>query len=642
MMLVILMGTGMTSCEFFNDNPISPRLKVRVSSMEVQVGASRKCNVSASTRAKLLYASSNEAIATVDEKGIVTGVSEGDAVITVIATNKDLDIFFDESAVIAVKVVAKDTKADDEEVEEGDIELTYEDLSPELKAATEAKLLAVQKEGATIGIKFSYDGVDYNASFEKTDGEDYKLTAFTSSKTATIEETKKLAAFTPYLTLLIPDDWTDEQIDAYIDSISDDDEGDEEDVDEESDVDESDGDEGDEGDEDDDDEGDEDEGDEDDSEYTDKLIFTDVDGVATARAMTRTTAVSAAFDMLFGLRTASDEDLVQVQINTAGASATIVGETDLFTIKSISTSDDAYVTARTRAEAYTKKLTIKVNKKGSKKVSSVTLTPNPFTITKTAAQTMTAKVSPQGAKIKKIVWKTNNSKFAMIAKNGMEKLSIKVKPRRNGSTKISAIIGPKTGFLNVSIKIPVTYVKLSKKTLELTEGESATLKATVNPTAYVSQAVTWKSSKTAVAKVDKNGKVTAVGAGTAIITATSKDNKSKKAQCTVTVTDPQPAPDLPKTMTVQATDYSGTYDGKAHGISISVTEPASGYSIKYGEKEGTYDKTSLTYTDAGTYTVYYRVTCDGYEPVTGSAKVVISPQGTISDPDDYGKGGNLF
>ena len=174
---------------------------------------------------------------------------------------------------------------------------------------------------------------------------------------------------------------------------------------------------------------------------------------------------------------------------------------------------------------------------------------------------------------------------------------------------------------------------MSKKTLELTEGESATLKAFVNPTAYVSHAVTWKSSNKEVAKVDKYGKVTAVGAGTATITATSKENKSKKAQCKVTVTDPQPAPDLPKTMTVQATDYSGTYDGKAHGISVSVTEPASGYTIKYGEKEGTYDKTSLTYTDAGTYTVYYQVTCEGYEPATGSAKVVISPQGTISDYD---------
>ena len=67
MMLVLLMGTGVTSCEFFNDNPVSPRLKVRASSMTVQVGASRKCNVSASTRAKLLYASNNESIASSHE-----------------------------------------------------------------------------------------------------------------------------------------------------------------------------------------------------------------------------------------------------------------------------------------------------------------------------------------------------------------------------------------------------------------------------------------------------------------------------------------------------------------------------------------------------------------------------------------------
>ena len=113
-MLVLLMGAGMTSCEFFSDNPVSPRLKVRTSSMTVQVGASRKCNVSASTRAKLLYGSSDEKIATVDEKGVVTGVSEGDAVITVIATNQEgSELFLEESAVISVKVVAKGSKTDD-------------------------------------------------------------------------------------------------------------------------------------------------------------------------------------------------------------------------------------------------------------------------------------------------------------------------------------------------------------------------------------------------------------------------------------------------------------------------------------------------------------------------------------------------
>ena len=157
MMLVILMGTGMTSCEFFNDNPVSPRLKVRASSMTVQVGASRKCNVSASTRAKLLYASSDEKIATVNEKGIVTGVSEGDAVITVVATNKEgTELFFDESAVIAVKVVAKDSELTEEE---------------QLAAEAVALVEEAQQEGSVTTLMLTLDGVEYPFTFKMENGQ---------------------------------------------------------------------------------------------------------------------------------------------------------------------------------------------------------------------------------------------------------------------------------------------------------------------------------------------------------------------------------------------------------------------------------------------------------------------------------------
>ena len=161
MMLVILMGTGMTSCEFFNDNPLSPRLKVRVSEMTVQVGASRKCNVSASTRAKLLYASSDEKIATVDDKGIVTGVSEGDALITVVATNPEgTELFVEESGIIAVKVVAKGSEETEPEKEE---------------VVTASELVAqAQDEGAIVIIWYFLEGNIQHAIFKKV-GEDYVL-----------------------------------------------------------------------------------------------------------------------------------------------------------------------------------------------------------------------------------------------------------------------------------------------------------------------------------------------------------------------------------------------------------------------------------------------------------------------------------
>ncbi len=73
--------------------------------------------------------------------------------------------------------------------------------------------------------------------------------------------------------------------------------------------------------------------------------------------------------------------------------------------------------------------------------------------------------------------------------------------------------------------------------------------------------------------------------------------------------------------------YSGTYDGQAHGISVTVTDPSSGAVIKYGTSEGTYNlDNSPTITDVSDSpkTFYYKVMADGYADKTGSATVTIS------------------
>ena len=75
------------------------------------------------------------------------------------------------------------------------------------------------------------------------------------------------------------------------------------------------------------------------------------------------------------------------------------------------------------------------------------------------------------------------------------------------------------------------------------------------------------------------------------------------------------------TLSVTANGYSGTYDGKAHGITVT----SSGATIKYGTASGTYNLTSSpTLTNAGTKTVYYQVSKVGYKTVTGSKTVTIN------------------
>lgn len=131
--------------------------------------------------------------------------------------------------------------------------------------------------------------------------------------------------------------------------------------------------------------------------------------------------------------------------------------------------------------------------------------------------------------------------------------------------------------------------------------------------------VSYASDNTSVATVDANGKVTIKGSGSASVTATVVDGANytyamKTVSYTLTVGT---AP-----MSVTASGYTGTYDGKAHGISVSAP---SGATVKYGTSSGNYDQTSSpTYTNAGSYTVYYQVTMANYTAITGSETVTIS------------------
>ena len=80
----------------------------------------------------------------------------------------------------------------------------------------------------------------------------------------------------------------------------------------------------------------------------------------------------------------------------------------------------------------------------------------------------------------------------------------------------------------------------------------------------------------------------------------------------------------PADIVAVAKDYNGVYDGKAHSIEIEVVAPQTGAAVSYGTKEGEYTLTANpSYTDVGTYKVFYRVTAEGRNEKTGSADIVI-------------------
>lgn len=86
-----------------------------------------------------------------------------------------------------------------------------------------------------------------------------------------------------------------------------------------------------------------------------------------------------------------------------------------------------------------------------------------------------------------------------------------------------------------STVVSVTGVSLDRESAELEVGGTLALKATVAPDDAANKNVSWKSDKEEVATV-KDGTVTAVAAGKAVITVTTEDG-GKTASCTVTVTE---------------------------------------------------------------------------------------------------------
>lgn len=86
-------------------------------------------------------------------------------------------------------------------------------------------------------------------------------------------------------------------------------------------------------------------------------------------------------------------------------------------------------------------------------------------------------------------------------------------------------------------KVLVSNMFLTKTTDSLTLGSTDTLTATVTPDNVTNKALKWISSDSTIVSVDDNGKITALKAGTATITAATTDGSNLSSSCTVTVKD---------------------------------------------------------------------------------------------------------
>lgn len=164
-------------------------------------------------------------------------------------------------------------------------------------------------------------------------------------------------------------------------------------------------------------------------------------------------------------------------------------------------------------------------------VTSVTLDSTSLTLIEGDTKKLTATILPSNAENKKLAWLSSNSSVATV-NDGV----VKAIKSGNATITVKTDDGGKTATCDVIVNpkvYPVTGVTLDQTSVEMTEGDEVVLIATVTPANATNSDVSWNSSNTSVATVS-DGKVTAISAGTSIITV-STDDGGKTATCEVKV-----------------------------------------------------------------------------------------------------------
>lgn len=232
----------------------------------------------------------------------------------------------------------------------------------------------------------------------------------------------------------------------------------------------------------------------------------------------------------------------------------------------------------------------------------------------TFANTATAQLDSAAAKI---TYSSSDTSIATVDANGT------VTILKAGEVTITATAeatdnvnkGEDTYTLTIGKAKPTLAFANSTVSVKTTDTVSNTL-----TTVPKDLTVTYTSSDPKVATVDATtGKVTLVGKGTTTIKATFESNDCyKQAEDSYILTVDNDA------IAYTAEGWHGAYNAQEHSITVKVTTLNSGATVTYSETVGgNFTAQNPTFTNAGTYTVYFKIEAKGYDAVTGSAKVII-------------------
>ncbi len=179
-----------------------------------------------------------------------------------------------------------------------------------------------------------------------------------------------------------------------------------------------------------------------------------------------------------------------------------------------------------------------------KKADDIVLKNSSFVLEVGETKNIEIKALPKGLSLSDLIWLSSDETILSVDKNG------KIKALKEGE--VTVTVKSRDGSYETSCKIKITKNKIAVEKVEITGASEVNVGSTIKLTAKISpneatdKEVSWKSSNTNIAVIDKDGNVKGIKAGEVTITVTTNDgNKTATHKVTVKAKTSNPSQNTP-------------------------------------------------------------------------------------------------
>ncbi|MBQ2745620.1 MAG: Ig domain-containing protein [Lachnospiraceae bacterium] len=264
-------------------------------------------------------------------------------------------------------------------------------------------------------------------------------------------------------------------------------------------------------------------------------------------------------------------------------------------------------------------------------VTSVQILDKQPYINKGVTKRLKAEVKPDTATNTGVIWESSNPNIVSVDGKG------NITAVNYGTAVITATAADGSGVYDtytLTVVKPVEKITVEPSSVTILEGQEINIKATVTPSDATFTEVDWTSSNDEIAKVDFNGTITGVKTGICYVYATSTDGNNIQGKVKVTV-----KPAVPATAVVINTDQMVLLPGQTQAAQarLKPTKSTDGIEWITGDPTvATVDKNGIVTAKGQGETEIYCVADSGVE---SSFKVIVlalnSTNITVEQYDSY-------